>query len=211
MLAKRVDDLPAGGTWIFEPKWDGFRALVFRDRDEIEIQSREEKSLNRYFPELLETLRSQLPARCVLDGEIVIAKNSGLDFEALQLRLHPAASRVKLLSQQIPAAIVFFDLLSEGDRDLRGEPFEQRRRKLEELLLSAAPPIHLTPATRDASVALDWFRRFEGAGLDGVMAKPLSGTYEPNKRVMLKVKHERDCDCVVAGFRWYKKGEHTDI
>jgi len=211
MLAKRVDDLPDGGTWIFEPKWDGFRALVFRDRDEIEIQSRDEKLLNRYFPELIEALRSQLPARCVLDGEIVIAKSGGLDFEALQLRLHPAASRVKLLSQQIPASIVFFDLLSEGDRDLRSEPFQERRQTLEALLSSAAPPIHLTPATRDSSVASDWFRRFEGAGLDGVIAKPISGTYEPNKRVMLKVKHERDCDCVVAGFRWYKKGDRTDI
>src|SRR6266849_5997825 len=211
MLAKRVDDLPVAGAWIFEPKWDGFRALVFRDRDEIEIQSRDEKPLNRYFPELVETLRSQLPARCVLDGEIVIAKNGGLDFEALQLRLHPAASRVKLLSQQIPASIVFFDLLSEGDRDLRGEPFEKRRQELEAVLSSTTPPIHLTPATRESSVAADWFRRFEGAGLDGVIAKPVSGTYEPNKRVMLKVKHERDCDCVVAGFRWYKKGERTAV
>jgi ATP-dependent DNA ligase len=211
MLAKRVDDLPAGATWIFEPKWDGFRALVFRDRDEILIQSRDEKPLNRYFPEVVETLRSQLPARCVLDGEIVIAKNGGLDFEALQLRLHPAESRVRLLSKQIPASIVFFDLLAEGDRDLRGETFEKRRRELEALLASAAPPVHLTPATRESSVAADWFRRFEGAGLDGVMAKPIAGTYEPNKRVMLKVKHERDCDCVVAGFRWYKKSEHTAV
>jgi len=211
MLAKRVDDLPVTGTWIFEPKWDGFRALVFRDRAEIEIQSRDEKPLSRYFPELLDTLRSQLPTRCVLDGEIVIAKDGGLDFEALQLRLHPAASRVKLLSTQIPASIVFFDLLCEGDRDLRGEPFQKRRQELEALLSSAAPPIHLTPATRESSVAADWFRRFEGAGLDGVIAKPISGTYEPNKRVMLKIKHERDCDCVVAGFRWYKKGERTAV
>jgi ATP-dependent DNA ligase len=211
MLAKRVDELPAGGTWIFEPKWDGFRALVFRDGDEIEIQSRDEKPLNRYFPEVVETLRRQLPARCVLDGEIVIARNGGLDFDSLQLRLHPAASRVKLLAQQIPASIVFFDLLCEGDRDLRGEPFEDRRRKLEAMLSSAVPPIHLTPATRELSVASDWFRRFEGAGLDGVMAKPNLGTYESNKRVMLKVKHERDCDCVVAGFRWHKKGGGTDV
>lgn len=211
MLAKRVDDLPAGENWIFEPKWDGFRALVFRDRDEIQIQSRDEKPLNRYFPELLDSLRSQLPARCVLDGEIVIARNGGLDFEALQLRLHPAASRVKLLAKQIPASIVFFDLLCEGGRDWRGEPFQQRRQELEALLSSAAPPIHLTPATRESSVASDWFRRFEGAGLDGVIAKPVSGTYESNKRVMLKVKHERDCDCVVAGFRWYKKGERTAV
>jgi len=211
MLAKRVDAIPDGDTWIFEPKWDGFRALVFRDRDEIEIQSRDEKPLNRYFPELLESLQAQLPARCVLDGEIVIAKNSELDFEALQLRLHPAASRVKLLSKQIPASIVFFDLLSEGDRDLRGEPFAKRRQELEAALSSVTPPIHLTPATRDASIAADWFRRFEGAGLDGVIAKPVSGTYEPNKRVMLKVKHERDCDCLVAGFRWYKKGEWESV
>src|SRR6202158_4639896 len=163
MLAKRVDTLPSGGTWIFEPKWDGFRALVFRDRDEIEIQSRDEKPLNRYFPELVDTFRTQLPARCVLDGEIVIAKDSGLDFEALQLRLHPAASRAKLLSQEIPASVVFFDLLCEGDWDLRGEPFQDRRRNLESLLSSAAPPIHLTPATSERGVAADWFGRFEGA------------------------------------------------
>jgi ATP-dependent DNA ligase len=211
MLAQRVNELPAGGDWIFEPKWDGFRALVFRDGDEILIQSRDEKPLNRYFPELIEPLRSELPARCVLDGEIIIVKTNWLDFDALQLRLHPAASRVKLLSQQTPASFVFFDLLSMGDRDLRSEPFQSRRRELESLLSSAAPPIHLTPATRESSVASDWFRRFEGAGLDGVMAKPISGTYEPNKRVMLKVKHERDCDCVVAGFRWYKKGDEPTV
>jgi len=209
MLSKRIEELPAAGAWIFEPKWDGFRALIFRDGDEVLIQSRDEKSLNRYFPELLEPLRAQLPARCVLDGEIVIAAKGGLDFEALQLRIHPAASRVKLLSQQIPASVVFFDLLCEGDRDLRSVPFQDRRQELEKILSSAGPPIHLTPATRDASVAADWFRRFEGAGLDGVMAKPIDGTYEPDKRVMLKVKHERDCDCVVAGFRWHKKGEGT--
>ncbi len=211
MLSKRIEELPSGGTWIFEPKWDGFRALVFRDGDEILIQSRDEKPLNRYFPELLDPLRAQLPARCVLDGEIVIATKGGLDFEALQLRIHPAASRVKLLSQESPASIVFFDLLCEGDRDLRSVSFQNRRRELEKILSSAAPPIHLTPATYESSVATDWFRRFEGAGLDGVMAKPISGTYEPDKRVMLKVKHERDCDCVVAGFRWHKKGEGTLI
>ena len=209
MLAKRVDELPADGDWVFEPKWDGFRALVFRDGDEILIQSRDEKPLDRYFPELLDPLRSTLPPRCVLDGEIVIVKDDELDFDALQLRLHPAASRVKLLSGQIPASFVFFDLLCKGDQDLRGEPFQTRRRELESLLSSAPPPIHLTPATEDRSVAADWFRRFEGAGLDGVIAKPTSGTYESNKRVMLKVKHERDCDCVVAGFRWHKKGERT--
>jgi ATP-dependent DNA ligase len=209
MLAKRVDELPDGGDWIFEPKWDGFRALVFRDRDEILIQSRDEKPLDRYFPELHEALRASLPPRCVLDGEIVIVKNNGLDFDVLQLRLHPAAKRVNLLSQQTPASFVFFDLLCAGDRDLRGEPFQARRRELESLIASASPPIHLTPATSDRNVARDWFRRFEGAGLDGVMAKSPAGTYEPNKRVMLKVKHERDCDCVVAGFRWYKKGDRT--
>jgi ATP-dependent DNA ligase len=211
MLAKRVGELPAGGTWIFEPKWDGFRALVFRDGDEFLIQSRDEKSLNRYFPELLEPLRSALPARCVLDGEIVVARDGALDFEALQMRIHPAASRVQLLSQEIPAAIVFFDLLCEGDRDLRNVPFRSRRAELESLLRSAAPPIHLTPATSESSIAADWFHRFEGAGFDGVIAKPVSGAYEPNKRVMLKVKHERECDCVVAGFRWHKKGQGSAV
>src|SRR5580765_874093 len=209
MLAKRVSELPSNGDWIFEPKWDGFRALVFRDGDEILIQSRDEKPLNRYFPELFPPLQSALPARCVLDGEIVIVKNDGLDFDALQLRLHPAASRVNLLSKQTPSSFVFFDLLCLGDRDLRSEPFRNRRCELESLISSALPPIHVTPATTDHSIASDWFRRFEGAGLDGVMAKPASGTYEPDKRVMLKVKHERDCDCVVAGFLWYKKGERT--
>jgi len=211
MLSKRIAELPAEGDWIFEPKWDGFRALVFRDGDEIFIQSRDEKPLNRYFPELVEPLLAQLPKRCVLDGEIVIARNGALDFEVLQLRLHPAASRVKLLAQETPASMVFFDLLCEGDRDLRSEPFEDRRRQLEAMLSSAEPPIHLTPASSELSVAADWFRRFEGAGLDGVMAKAVASAYEPDKRVMLKVKHERDCDCVVAGFRWHKKGESTGI
>ncbi len=211
MLAKRVSELPVEGPWIYEPKWDGFRALVFRDGDEILLQSRDTKSLNRYFPELLDPLRAALPARCVLDGEIVVATKDGLDFDALQQRIHPAASRVKLLSQQTPASIVFFDLLCEGDRDLCPEPFESRRKLLQSVLSSAKPPIHLTPATSESSVASDWFRRFEGAGLDGVIAKPPSGTYEPDKRVMFKVKHERDCDCVVAGFRWHKKGERTMI
>src|SRR5436305_6708135 len=209
MLAKRVAELPLGEDWIFEPKWDGFRALVFRDGDEILIQSLDEKPLDRYFPELHDPLRSMLPRRCVLDGENVIVTNGGLDFDSLQLLLHPAASRVKLLSGQIPASFVFFDLLCLGDRDLRSEPFESRRRELESL--SVSPPIHMTPATRDRSIAGDWFRRFEGAGLDGVIAKPISGTYEPNKRVMLKVKHERDCDCVVAGFRWHKDRKGTAV
>jgi ATP-dependent DNA ligase len=211
MLAKRVGELPSGGEWIFEPKWDGFRALVFRDGDEFFIQSRDEKPLARYYPELLEPLAAQLPPRCVLDGEIVIARGGSLDFEALQLRLHPAASRVKTLSQKIPASMVFFDLLCEGERDLRRTPFRQRRAALESLLAGAKPPLHVTPATGDRATAADWFRRFEGAGLDGVIAKPASGIYEPNKRVMLKVKHERECDCVVAGFRWHKRGERTAV
>lgn len=207
MLARRVETLPEGNDCIFEPKWDGFRVLVFRDKEEILIQSRDEKPLNRYFPELLDPLAAQLPSRCVLDGELVIARNGSLDFEALQLRLHPAASRVRKLAQETPASIVFFDLLCDGDRDLRGEPFETRRRQLEALLGSATAPLHLTPATRDVSLAADWFRRFEGAGLDGVIAKAASIGYEPDKRVMLKIKHSRDCDCVVAGFRWHKKGD----
>ena len=211
MLAKRVDALPAEGKWIFEPKWDGFRALVFRDGDELQIQSRDEKPLNRYFPEIVEALESQLPPRAVLDGEIVIARGSVLDFEALQLRLHPAASRVKTLARQTPASIVFFDLLSCGERDLRSEPFESRRMMLEDILRNPTPPVYITPATQDRATALDWFQRFEGAGLDGVMAKPVSGHYEPDKRVMLKVKHERECDCVVAGFRWYKGAEHEAV
>jgi len=211
MLAKRIDTLPPAGVVIFEPKWDGFRALVFKDGDEIEIQSREQKPLNRYFPELLEPLRRQLPAQCVLDGEIVIATSEGLEFDLLQLRLHPAASRVAMLSKQSPASIVFFDLLAEGEQDLREHTFAERRAGLERILADAAAPIHLTPATRDRDVAADWFRRFEGAGLDGVVAKPISGTYQPDKRVMFKVKHERDCDCVVAGFRWYKDSERTAV
>lgn len=218
MLAKRVDAVPEDDAWIFEPKWDGFRALIFRNHDELFIQSRDQKPLNRYFPELTEPLLSQLPTRCVLDGEIVIAQQHGLDgarsqldFEALQLRLHPAASRAKLLSQQIPASVIFFDLLALDERDLRTEPFELRRKELEAVLASATPPLHITPATRDHATARDWFKRFEGAGLDGVMAKPVTGIYEPNKRTMLKIKHERDCDCVVAGFRWHKDAENEAI
>src|SRR5438105_900973 len=211
MLAKRVGDLPPGEGWIFEPKWDGFRTLVFRDGDEVFIQSRDEKPLDRYFPELIEPLKAQLPKKCVLDGEIVIAREEGLDFEALQLRLHPAASRVKKLAAEMPSSVVFFDLLAEGERDLMQTPFAQRRERLESLLGDVEPPLHLTPATRDRATAADWFRRFEGAGLDGVMAKPESGVYQPNKRVMLKVKHERECDCVVAGFRWHKDRKGTAV
>jgi len=211
MLAKRVDAIPSEGNWIYEPKWDGFRVLVFRDGDEVLLQSRDEKSLNRYFPEMLGPIRDQLPEQCVLDGELVIANNGKLDFDALQLRIHPAASRVKLLAQQSPASFVFFDLLCNGKHDLRTTPFDKRRVALESLLKSVMPPIHITPATTDRSVAADWFKRFEGAGLDGIVAKPIDLPYQPDKRVMLKVKHERDCDCVVAGFRWYKDAADKEI
>ncbi len=211
MLAKRVRELPSGEGWIFEPKWDGFRVLVFRDGDEVFLQSRDEKPLNRYFPELLDPVKAQLPARCVLDGEVVIANHGALDFSGLQQRIHPAASRVAMLAKAMPASIVFFDLLAEGDRDLTSTPFEQRRAELEAILKNASPPLHLTPATTDRATASDWFHRFEGAGLDGVMAKPVTGSYEPNKRVMFKVKHERECDCVIAGFRWHKRGEKNAV
>jgi ATP-dependent DNA ligase len=211
MLAKRVAAIPEGPGWLFEPKWDGFRLLVFRDGDELLLQSREEKPLDRYFPELRAPLLAQLPERCVLDGELVIARDGALDFEALQMRIHPAASRVKKLAEEIPAQVIFWDVLCEGDRDLRARPFRERRAELEKLLAGVAPPLHVTPVSGDAAVAADWFRRFEGAGFDGVMAKPADGAYEPNKRAMLKVKHERECDCVVAGFRWHKSGEGTAI
>ncbi len=211
MLAKRVIAIPRGEGWSFEPKWDGFRAVIFRDGEQLLIQSRDGKPLDRYFPELREPLLAQLPERCVLDGEVVIAGPRGLDFDALQLRIHPAASRIKLLAQQTPASVVFFDLLALVDDDLREAPFRARREKLEKLLQNVAPPLHLTPATTDNDLAEDWFSRFEGAGLDGVMAKSLSGPYTPDKRTMLKVKHERDCDCVVAGFRWHKEGEGTSV
>lgn len=205
MLAKRVDAIPRAGEWIFEPKWDGFRVLVFRDGDEVLLQSRDKKPLNRYFPELAEPVREQLPDQCVLDGEIVIARGRRLDFDALQLRIHPAASRVKMLAQQTPASIVFFDLLAVGKRDLRTTPFAERRAELEKLRVKA--PLHVTPATRDRKLAEDWFRRFEGAGFDGVVAKSVRDGYQPDKRVMLKVKHERDCDCELAGYRWFKNAE----
>ncbi len=211
MLAIRVDEVPTGDGWIFEPKWDGFRTLVFRDGDEMFIQSRDERPLDRYFPELVESLKTRIPERCVLDGEIVIAGEHGLEFEALQLRLHPAESRVRKLAAEIPSSIVFFDVLADGNTDLREHPFAVRRSMLESMLAGATPPVHVTPATTDRALAADWFKRFEGAGLDGVMAKREEGKYEPNKRVMLKVKHERDCDCVVAGFRWHKGSEQTAI
>jgi ATP-dependent DNA ligase len=212
MLAKLVDGLPDdGGSWLFEPKWDGFRVLVFRDGKEWLLQSRDLKPLNRYFPELEEPLLEALPDRAVVDGELVIQGDSGLDFEALQLRLHPAASRVKKLAGEIPASIVLWDLLCEGNESLTSRPFEHRRTRLENALRGARPPVHLTPITRDRAVAADWFERFEGAGLDGVMAKPASGTYQPGKRVMLKVKHQRTVDVVLAGFRWHKNGEGEAI
>jgi ATP-dependent DNA ligase len=211
MLAKRVSELPTGEGWLFEPKWDGFRTLIFRDGDELFIQSRDEKPLDRYFPELVETLKAQLPRKCVLDGEIVVAVGDRLEFEVLQMRLHPAASRVKKLAAELPASVVFFDLLAEGGNDLTQTPFAERRAKLVKLLGDAGPPLHVTPVTDDRAVAADWFKRFEGAGLDGVMAKQKSGLYEPNKRSMLKVKHERECDCVVAGFRWHKDGKDVAI
>jgi ATP-dependent DNA ligase len=207
MLAKRVDALPDGDGWVFEPKWDGFRVLVFRDGDELLLQSRDEKPLERYFPELRAALLAALPPRCVLDGELVIARSGALDFEALQLRLHPAVSRIEKLSRELPASIVVWDLLCLGDEDLRAAPFSARRARLAEVLAAAKAPLHLTPSTADRATALDWFQRFEGAGFDGVMAKQADGVYEANKRVMLKVKHARECDCVVAGFRWHKRGE----
>jgi ATP-dependent DNA ligase len=211
MLAKSRPDLPPGDGWLFEPKWDGFRTLVFRDGEELFIQSRDEKPLNRYFPELELPLKTQLPDRCVVDGEIVIARGGALDFEALQLRLHPAASRVKKLAGELPASVVLWDVLCLGDRSLLATPFRERRALLASMLAHASAPIYLTPATSDRAIASDWFRRFEGAGLDGVMAKAVEGLYEPNKRVMFKVKHERDCDCVVAGFRWHKDAAQTAV
>jgi ATP-dependent DNA ligase len=211
MLAKRVADLPEGEGWIFEPKWDGFRVLVFRDGDELFIQSRDEKPLNRYFPELLEPLKRALPARAVVDGEVVVAVGGRLEFDALQMRVHPAASRVKKLAGELPASVVLFDMLSDGERNLCGVAFAERRAALERALSTNVASIHLTPATRDRALASDWFRRFEGAGLDGVMAKATGGLYEPGKRVMLKVKHERECDCVVAGFRWHKNGKDQKV
>jgi len=207
MLAKPVKQIPEG-PYSFEPKWDGFRSIVFRDGDEVEIGSRNERPLTRYFPELVAAVRANLPPRCVIDGEIVIPAADGrhLDFEALLQRIHPAASRVALLAEQTPAHIVAFDLLALGDLDYTGRPFEERRAALVRALAPAAAPVHLTPATTDRAVATGWFRQFEGAGLDGLVAKALSGTYEPDKRVMFKVKHERTADCVVAGYRPHKSG-----
>src|SRR5262245_26372411 len=211
MLSAAAEALPAGAGWQFEPKWDGFRTLVFRDGEEILLQSRDEKSMNRYFPALLAPLAAMLPERVVVDGEIVIAGPGGLDFEALLLRIHPAASRVKLLARESPASFVAWDLLALGDRDLRDAPLADRRAELERALAGLRPPVHLSPATRDRALAEDWFRRFEGAGLDGVMAKRLDAPYRGGERTMIKVKHRRTADCVVAGFRWHKQGPGTMI
>ncbi len=208
MLAKLSHTLPEGDGWIFEPKWDGFRAIVFKSGNDLLIQSRDLKPLGRYFPELEASLRAaRLPDRCVLDGEVVIARDGRLDFDALLLRIHPAESRVKMLAEQSPSSYVAWDLLAEGDEDLRGLPQSERRVRLERALAGVAPPIHMTPATRDRATAADWFQRFEGAGLDGVMAKPEGLAYTPGKRQMMKIKHQRTADCVVAGFRWYKGGK----
>ena len=206
MLATLADELPTGDGWLFEPKWDGFRAIVFRERNRLYLQSRDLRPLDRYFPDLAAPLLAVLPERCVVDGEIVIATGHGLDFDALQLRLHPAASRVAKLAAETPASFVAFDLLAEGDQDLRARPQSERRAQLERVLGRAGGRVHLTPCSRDRAVAQDWFQRFEGAGLDGVIAKHESATYQPGKRVMIKVKHARTADCVVAGFRWHKNG-----
>jgi ATP-dependent DNA ligase len=212
MLAKPANALPEGEGWLFEPKWDGFRALVFRDGDEMLIQSRDLKPLDRYFPELGDPLKASLPERCVVDGEVVIAGDGGLQFEALLLRIHPAASRVKMLAEQAPASFVAWDLLALGDEDLRETPQVERRARLEAAMSgNAEARVHLTPATTDRALAVDWFDRFEGAGLDGVIAKRLDGTYQPGKRAMIKVKHQRTADCAVAGFRWHKNGPGTHV
>jgi ATP-dependent DNA ligase len=209
MLAKLATELPTGDGWLFEPKWDGFRAIVFRDGDRVYTQSRDLRPLDRYFPELGDMVRASFPRRCVVDGEIVIATERGLDFDALQLRLHPAESRVKKLAAETPSGFVAFDLLAIDDRDLRASRHVERRKHLEKALARATAGVHLTPCSRDLAVARDWFHRFEGAGLDGVIAKHESTTYQPGKRAMVKVKHVRSADCVVAGFRWHKQGPGT--
>ncbi|HEU4671601.1 MAG TPA: ATP-dependent DNA ligase [Candidatus Limnocylindrales bacterium] len=211
MLAKPASALPDGEGWLYEPKWDGFRAIVFRDGDEVFTQSRDLKPLDRYFPELAAPFRASLPERCVLDGEVVIATGDHLDFDALLLRIHPAESRVRMLAEQTPASFVAWDLLAIDGEDLRATPQGERRARLEEILGRASAPVHLTPATRDRATAVDWFDRFEGAGLDGVVAKRLDARYQPGKRAMVKVKHERTADCVVAGFRWHKNGAGTHV
>ena len=211
MLCQLAHEVPEGEGWLYEPKWDGFRALVFRDGDELIIQSRDRKPLGRYFPELDGPLRASLPPRVVLDGEIVIAHGGVLDFEAMLLRIHPAKSRVELLAREHPASYVAWDVLALGDDDLRALPQVERRARLAAVAAGAVPPIHVTPLTRDPAVARDWFSRFEGAGLDGVLAKPAAAPYQPGKRAMIKIKHERTADCVVAGFRWYKDAVGTMV
>ena len=207
MLAKSVPDIPEG-PFSFEPKWDGFRAIVFRDGDEVEIGSRNERPMTRYFPELVAAIKAELPERCVIDGEIVIPDGEGrrLDFEALLQRIHPAETRINLLAEQTPAQLVAFDALAVGDTNLTEEPFSARREALEQALAKAGPSVHLTPATTDRATAQDWFGQFEGAGLDGVVAKRLDGPYVEDKRTMFKIKHERTADCVVAGYRPHKSG-----
>ena len=211
MLAKAAAAIPTGEGWLYEPKWDGFRALVFFDGDEIYLQSRDLKPLGRYFPELEASLDRVLPGAVVLDGEIVIAREDGLDFEALQMRIHPAASRVNMLAEATPASLVAFDLLANGATDLREMPFRERRERLEALLAAVAAPVYLTPATDDARLAGDWFERFEGAGLDGVIAKRAEDVYRPGVRSMLKIKHLRTVDCVVGGFRWNRGEEGRSV
>ncbi len=206
MLAKLAEQLPSG-DYLYEPKWDGFRAIIFRRGRHLYIQSRDTRPLDRYFPDLHEALLGRLPPSCVVDGEIVIATERGLDFDALQLRLHPAESRVRKLALETPASFVAFDLLGLGKRNWMSEPQAQRRAALERALEDAAPPLFLTPMTRDRDVAVDWLERFEGAGLDGVVAKLSTGPYLPGKRAMIKVKHARSAECVVAGFRWHKSGK----
>jgi ATP-dependent DNA ligase len=207
MLAKPVTDIPAGQ--IYEPKWDGFRSIVFRDGAEVEIGSRNERPMTRYFPEVVEAVLANFPDRAVIDGEVIVADTTRnmLDFEALQQRIHPAASRVKLLSEQTPASFVAFDLLAIGDEDLTERPFSERRARLEEVLKDAKPPVYVTPATSDLETGRRWFGEFEGAGLDGLIAKAKDLTYQPDKRVMSKIKHKRTADCVVAGYRVHKSGE----
>ena len=211
MLSAAAPALPAGTGWQFEPKWDGFRTVVFRDGPELFLQSRDGRPMNRYFPELEAPLLAALPQRCVVDGEVVIVGDRGLEFESLLLRIHPAASRVELLARQSPASFVAWDLLAQGDEDLRPLPLAERRERLERALAGAKRPVHLSPATLDRDLAGDWFRRFEGAGLDGVMAKRLDEPYRPGERTMVKVKHARTADCVVAGFRWHKNGPGTMV
>ncbi|MBU3064465.1 ATP-dependent DNA ligase [Nocardia sp. NEAU-G5] len=207
MLAKSASALPHDPELFYEPKWDGFRCIVFRDGDEIELGSRNDRPLTRYFPELVTLLKRVLPQRCVVDGEVVVVTENGLDFDTLQNRLHPAASRVNKLAVETPASFVAFDLLAVGDEDLTGKPFTERRRILETIIDNSIPHAHLTPITTDPEVAQDWFTRFEGAGFDGVMVKAGDLAYLQDKRVMVKVKHERTADCVVAGFRWHKDGQ----